>query len=330
MTTPEAPLPGLHLRRAIAAEIERDPVLVSEFGVELKLAPAEYTESVAALYRNAFERGDYFASRYSDPENQIFSPQWLEQEFQDPEHLRFIFTDSQGILLGATGFFHDRDSTARPLMTSDATQIDIPGRGEHIMGYFFGRIVPIVEACGDGILTDFVLTPESKGLRRTLQTELGMVALGIHPHALHHRKLDITRSEISAAKYPVLTPKPVRILPEFEPLYRIVQSQLPLPEPTILPVQTDKLPHFTEQSAEVVREVDAIDPESQRDALAAGWAPVEFDPDSNLFKVAQFPSERPELDFILTNEDVPANKLLVRYLNEVLYGQGPDKGGIYE
>jgi hypothetical protein len=325
MDTPERAPAENNLRRTVANELERDPVLVTEYGIELKLASAEYAEPAADLYREAYERGDYFASRYDDPENQIFSPDWLaEQEFQDPEHLRFVFTDSEGRLLGVTGFFHDHDSLdGTPLMTSDATQIAPEGRGEHIMGHFFRRIIPLIETSGAGIITDFVLTPESMSLRRTLQTDLGMVALGIHPHALRHRTLGITRSEISAAKYPSPAPEPAILLPEFEPLYRIVQSQLPaLPEPSILPPDASvREQHFVDD-VEVIRTVEATDPQAQFEALENGWQPVEFDPDSNLFKVAQFPSERPDLDFILTNEHVPANQLLVRYLYDTLYGAG--------
>jgi hypothetical protein len=315
----------------IADDLARDPLLVPEFGVEVGLASSEHAKPVAALYEDAYERGDYFASRYDDPYEQIFNPDWLVgKEFQDPEHLRFVFTDSEGGLLGATGFFHDRDSAdGTPLMTSDATQIALSGRGEHIMGRFFRRFVPLIIDSGAGIVTDFVLTPESMSLRRTLQTEeleekYRLISTGIHPHALRHRLKGITRSEISAAKYPSLVPKPANILAEYEPLYRIVQSQLPvLPEPNVLPSGLGVRQSSMVEGQEVVQAVDADDPQQQLEALQAGWLPVEFDPDSNLFKVAKFPSERPDLNFILTNEHVPANQKLVRYLNKVLYsGQG--------
>lgn len=322
MNTPEQ-TPQLNaLRQIVADDLEREPVLIPENGVELQLATSEWAGSVAALYESAYERGDYFASRYEDPLRQIFNPVWLfQEEFQNPDHLRFVFTDSKSRLLGATGFFHDRDTaTGTPLMTSDATQIAPAGRGEHIMGRFFERVIPLIENSGSGIITDFVLTPESMSLRRSLQTKLGMVAIGIHPHALRHRRLGITRSEISAVKYPRLEPKPVNILPEFEPLYRIVQSQLhTLPEPNVLASGTTGKPAVLTESQEVVSTVNAADPEQQAEALQAGWLPVEFDPDSSLFKVARFPRTRPDLDFILTNEHVPVNQQLVRYLNRVLF-----------
>jgi hypothetical protein len=312
------------LRQTVAEELSSNPTLIAERGVTLQLAAEEHAPSVADLYKRAFERGDYFASRYEDPDDQIFNPDWLIHEFQDPKHLRFVFMDGERRLLGATAFFHDNDSESGPLMTSDATQIDPTGRGLRIMDRFFKRVVPIIEASGAGLATDFVLTPESKGLRRTLQTDLGMIALGIHPHVLSHRQADITRTEISAAKYPALTPKQVEIAPDFESVYRIVQSQLPtLSEPNVVRVDSvTKASPLFEGDSEIVEEVDAADPRAQVEALRSGWAPVEYDPDNNIFKVAKFPSGRPNLDFILTNEQVPANKLLVRYLYQVLFGIG--------
>jgi len=309
------------LKRAIADDLYRNPTLIPERGVKIELASDDYADPVADLYRREYERGDYFASRYDDPYEQIFNPEWLKQEFQDPEHLRFVFTDDEGKLLGATGFFHDGDSESGPLMTSDATQIDPNGRGMRIMDHFFKRVVPLIEASGAGLATDFVLTAESKGLRRTLQTDLGMVATGIHPHALHHRKLGITRSEISAVKNSRLIPKHAQILPFFEPLYRIVQSQLPqLPEPEIIPSQPQiRSSMFIDCDSEVVKTVSGVDPQGQLEALEAGYLPVEFDPDGNRFKVAQYPRICPDLNFVLNNEQVEANKLLVRYLYDVLF-----------
>jgi hypothetical protein len=324
MNAHEALPAEIDLKQSLAEELYSSPSLTTERGVNLQLAAEEHAAGVADLYKRAFDRGDYFASRYEDPDSQIFNPEWLVQEFQDPRHLRFVFTDNEERLLGTTGFFHDSDSESGPLMTSDATQIDPIGRGRRIMDRFFKRVVPLIEESGAGLATDFVLTPESKGLRRTLQTDLGMIALGIHPNVLRHRQLGVSKTEISAAKYPSLTPKPTQLLPDFEPLYRIVQSQLPtLAEPNVLQIAPAAKPsHLFEGGSETVREVKATDPHEQLEALQAGWAPVEYSPDSNMFKVARFPGERPDLDFILTNEQVPANKMLVKYLNEVLFSAG--------
>jgi len=321
MRPPEVSRIEPDLKQAIADELHRDPALIPERDVNFGLASSEYAEPMADLYKRAYERGDYFASRYDRPEEQIFNPDWLAPDFQDPSHIRFVFTGPKRELLGVTAFFHDTDSEAGPLMTSDATQIDHNGRGMRIMDSFFKRIVPVIEASGAGLATDFVLTPESKGLRRTLQADLGMVALGIHPHALHHRELGITRSEISAVKYHELTPKQVQILPFFEPLYRIVQSQMPsLPEPEIIQSMPQiRESMFVDCDSEIVKTVSGLDPQGQLEALEAGYLPVELDPDGNQFKVAQYPRKRPDLDFILTNEQVQANKLLIKYLNDVLF-----------
>ncbi len=309
------------LRQTIAEDLYDNPTLIAKRGVKLELASDEFAKPVAELYRRAYERGDYFASRYDKPDRQTFDPQCLSQEFQDQEHLRFVFTNDEGELLGTTGFFHDSDCESGPLMTSDETQVDYSGRGLHIMDHFFKRVIPMIEASGAGLATDFVLTPESKGLRRTLQTELGMIAIGIHPHALHHRQLSITKSEITAVKYPEFTPKPAHILSFFEPLYHIVKSQLPqLPGPDIIPSKPLKRSSMLiDHDFEVTKTVSASVPEDQLSALEAGYLPVEFNPDSNQFTVAQYPRKRPDLDFIISNEQVESNQLLVEYLYDVLY-----------
>lgn len=322
MSSPENLPNRLNLWGTVAEQIDKNPLLIPNHEIYLRLASAKYAQPVARLYQEAYERGDYFATRYNEPAEQIFNPDWLEEDFQNTHHLRFIFTGSSNNLLGATGFFHDRDSSdGTMLLTSDATQIAPSGRGKHIMDHFFKRIVPLIENADAGVVTDFVLTPESKGLRRTLQTDLGMIALGIHPHALRHRKLGTTRSEITAAKYPQVEPKQVSILQVFEPLYRIVQSQIPqLPEPDIY-VHRARIDTTSINSPdiEVTQTVSASDTAHQRDALNEGFLPVEFDPDFNIFKVARYPAKQPNLEFILDNEFITANKRLVGYLKNILF-----------
>jgi len=151
MTYPDnSPIePGL--RKDIADELDRNPSLVPEQGVSFGLATEEHTIAMADLYKRAFDRGDYFASRYDNPEEQIFDSDWLAQDLQDPGHIRFIFSDHERQLLGTTAFFHDSDSEAGPLMTSDMTQIDHIGRGKRVMDHFFKRVVPVIEASGAGI-----------------------------------------------------------------------------------------------------------------------------------------------------------------------------------
>lgn len=300
--------------------VERE-LLVPERGVHVESAAQRHAEPVADIYRRAYRRGDFFAGRYADPEREIFNPDWLGSDFGNLDHHWFVFTDGAGEVIGVTGWFHDADVDRTPVLTSDETQIDPGGRGIHIMDRFFKRIVPDLEASGAQLTTEFVLTPESKGLRRTLQSELGMTAIGIRPHALRHPKLDITRSEITATKFRELDPEPVELLPEFTGLYQIVRSQLPeLREPNIVsPINSIPEPTPAERYEEAAEGVPADDPAAQQLALEAGFQPVVYDPQRHSFTVARFPAERPDLDFIIKGENVEANKRLVEYLNHTLY-----------
>ncbi len=304
-------------------DLVHNPVLIADFGIELKMPSGIDAPRMSVLYNEACERGDFFAGRYDDPDSQIFNPDWLRHDYENPDHLWFIFTDREGTLLGSTGFFHDNDSGTGALFTSDETQIRPIGRGKRIMDSFLKRIVPNIERSGAGLSTNFVLTPESKGLRRSLQPDLGMIALGIHPHILHHPKTGITRSEISAAKYLNLTPKPLIILPDFERLYSIVRQQIPsLQKPDIVRAQIEpEVSRFADRYLGTEQAVDAADPTSQSEALNAGFLPVVYSPDSNSFRMARFPQVLPELGFVLDNEHIEPNKLLVAYLNKVLYGE---------
>lgn len=297
-------------------------LLVPQFDVWLEKPNDTHTHQVANLYREAYRRGDFFAGRYSDPDNQIFNPEWLKQEFNNPDHKWFVFTNNAGTVIGSTGFFHDYDVGGIVVMTSDETQISLEGRGEHIMDNFFRQIVPRIEASGRQLATDFVLTPQSKGLRRSLQTEFGMTALGIMPHILRHKQSGETRSEITAAKFSTFEYRSVSILADFEPLYRIVKSQAQgLPEPNVLPGASMKTTPFANHYEESVAQASGSDPQQQLDLLGAGYRPVAYYPRFNSFRMAKYPPEMPDLSFILENESIDANKALVEYLKKFLYDQ---------
>lgn len=303
-------------------QIEREP-LVPERGVFVETAGDQHAESVAELYRTAFGRGDFFAGRYADPSQEIFNPDWLADDFQNPDHHWFVFTNDSGETLGVSGFFHDGDFEGRPLLTSDETQVDPRGRGMNLMDRFFRRVVPELESSGAQLVTEFVLSPETKGLRRTLQTELGMVATGILPHALRHPELGHTRSEITASKPRSLEPKPVRIRAEYAELYEIVRSQLPeLPKPTVAG-SVGREPMFTEGYESPEQLVPANDLLVQDLALESGYQPVAYDPQRHGFTVARFPDKRPDLGFIHQNEAIEANARLVEYLERTLYSDAP-------
>ena len=321
MIAQEATVTTHDVKQLVDEQLSQQSVLLTDPHVEVQLASPRHTPAMSALYRAAYQRGDYFAGRYEEPPKQIFDPGWLEQDLDNSDHLWFTFTDQNGALLGTTGFFHDYDSESGPLMNSDETQITPAGRGRRIMDAFFKRVVPMIEQSGAGLAADFVLSPETKGLRRTLQTNLGMIALGIHPHILQHPNLPVTKSEISGAKYPRLQPKPATILPAFEPLYRLVQWQLPdLLEPTVISAKiAPGASNYAENYSEMPQAVQATDLDEQAQALRDGFQPVAYNPDTNTFRMAIVPQDTPELDFIYHNEQVAANKRLVTYMKQVLY-----------
>ena len=295
-------------------------LLIPEHGVWVENPGDEHAAAVAGLYQQAYLRNEFFAGRYSDPKSQIFNPTWLGKDFKNPDHKWFVFSDDNSQVLGITGFFHDYNIDGYPVMTSDETQIAPEGRGKRIMDSFFRLVVPRIEATGGQLATSFVLTPESKGLRRTLESELGMFSLGILPHVLKHPDNGITRSEIISAKFKEFEQQPVTLLANFEPLYRIVQSQIPLlPEPLVLPSEQSGLSSFDESYIESPQPASGSDPEQQRRLLRSGFKPVAYYPRFNSFVMAKFPRPAPELDFIIDNESVQANADLVRYLQEELY-----------
>jgi len=318
----------ISLRDIILGRLTRESELVPGQGVNIQPLTGEYVDAFAQQYRRAYQRGDFFAGRYSDPEAQIFNPEWVKREKDNPNHSWILFTGEDGTLLGSTGLFHSADSVN--IENIDETQIDPIGRGKAIMPHYFRRVVPILEELGVRVTTEFLLTPGSKSLRRTLQGELGMTALGIHPHILRHRETGLTSSEISSAKFVTLGPQVVTIMPELAPLFRIVQNQLSLSDPeVVVPEPIGSLPRFTERYEEI--SVSAANLEEQRRALASGYQAVAFDPKANIFKMATFPDVRPDLDFILDNEAIEPNKRLVEYLYVNLFRQEsdskPDEGG---
>lgn len=307
--------------------LERE-MLVPEKGIFVETPAEQHAGPVAAIYRAAYERGDFFAGRYDDPERQIFSPDWLAGDFRNPDHHWFVFTNEDGEALGVTGFFRDGEYDGTPLLTSDETQVDPRGRGMNIMDRFFRRVVPELEASGAQLVTEFVLSPETKGLRRTLQSELGMVATGILPHALRHPELGHTRTEIAAAKPRSLDPRPVRIRTEYAELYDIARAQLPELSKPIVAGSVGREPMFTERYESPEQLVPADDLYLQDLALESGYQPVAYDPQRNGFTVARFPADRPDLGFIFENEQIEANARLVEYLQRTLYrGKPAGKNG---
>lgn len=296
---------------AIEQVITREPILIPEHEVEMHLLSPEDAQSVSSLYRRAFARGDFFATRYSSPQLEIFNPDWIAQEAKNPDHIWVVFTKS-GEFTGSTGLFFEGET-----LVSDETQIDFKGRGLRIMEYFFGKVVPQIEGLGIDIKTDFVLTPQSKGLRRSLQQEFGMSSLGIRPHVLVGLN-EGSICEIFAAKYHNLSQEKPVIIPHFEQIYRIVADQLSLPEPEVVDTGLEIIltPNYSSKYKEI--QVGARDLISQERALAEGYMPIGYDPKRQFFTLAVYPLPKPRLDFII-DEGIEANSQLVNYLNTRLY-----------
>ncbi len=302
------------LRDIIRHEITKNPVLVAEHGVNFYPLDENYLAGFAENYRRAYERGNFYASRYLDPESQIFNPDWLKREATNPHHIWTVFI-REGELVGTTGLFYEDGA-----IVSDETQLDVAGRGFGTMKHFLRRIVPVLDNLGIDIAADFLLTPESKSLRTTLQAEYGMTALGIHPYELVHRKNGHRDSLISGRKYHNLRPQTPIIMPQFERIYEIVANQLSLPQPQVLQVAPNLkfTPRFSQQYQEV--KIWGLDPIAQKRALAEGFSPLKYDPRLNTFTMAKFPKEKADLSFI-ASENIPANTQLVEYL-KTLYKRG--------
>lgn len=298
------------IKEALKLEMTKNPLLVPEYAVTFYPLAQEHLIAFAQNYRGAYQRGDFFASRYSDPESQIFNPDWLSQEITNPNHVWTVFI-REGEFIGATGLFYEEGG-----ITSDETQLDIKGRGFSTMKHFLRRVVPVLDNLGVDIAADFLLTPQSKSLRTTLQGEQEMIALGIHPYELVHRQNGHRDSLISGRKYQNLQPQAPIIMPQMVDIYDIVANQLSLPEAQVLrvPANLKFTPQFSRQYEEV--KIWGMDPIGQKRALAEGFSPVKYDPRLNTFTMAKFPKEKQDLSFI-ASENIPANTNLVAYLERI-------------
>ncbi len=298
------------IKDVLVHEMTKNPLLVPEYAVTFYPLAQEHMPAFAQNYRRAYERGDFFASRYSDPRSQIFNPTWLSQEVSNPNHIWTVFM-REGEFIGATGLFYEDGG-----ITSDETQLDIKGRGFGTMKHFLRRVEAVLDNLGVDIAADFLLTPQSKSLRTTLQAEQGMTALGIHPYELVHRKRGNRDSLISGRKYHNLRPQAPIIMPQMTEIYDIVANQVSLPKAQVLdvPANLKFTPRFSQQYEEI--KIWGLDPIGQKDALVEGFSPIKYEPRSNTFTMAKFPKEQPDLSFI-ASEGISANTNLVAYLERI-------------
>jgi hypothetical protein len=149
-----------------------------------------------------------------------------------------VFTDTANNILGSTALYYD---DIRGFLI-DETQIDpIRGRRLGIMTHYFRRVVPILDSIGS-YWTEFLLTSESRVLRRVLISELGMKITGLRPAAYISIDGKIRRSVLVAhgggQRVQRLLHEGWFSNPEFHPLNAILdnlhvpESDLQLQNPT--------------------------------------------------------------------------------------------------
>ncbi len=149
---------------------------------------------ISALYRNAFERGDWFGTALRIRAASDITPQAMSAHLEGDFTLATVFEDSNGIVLGVTALFFDATDGA----LIDETQIHPTlGRRRGLMTSYFRHVVPFLETrCR--YWTEFVLTPQSAVLRRVLLREQGMQVTGLRPYAYHNANANTAGSVLIA------------------------------------------------------------------------------------------------------------------------------------
>jgi hypothetical protein len=162
--------------------------------VFLRRAGRSDLDNLADLYEAAFKRGEWFGSRSSLSESGDATREHLAQILGADRYIVVLFHDSDDTVLGATAL----DLSDEEGILIDDSQIDpIKGRRRGIMTNYFRRLVPAVSKY-NSFWTEFVLTPNSRVLRRTLITELGMAVTGIRPNAYRSRATGTSYSVLVA------------------------------------------------------------------------------------------------------------------------------------
>ena len=166
------------LRRELVLGVVNEPLLCVASDVEISLLNESHINGISSLYTQALNRGDWFAGEYNSVNDFSPSSDFFKSKIDSEKLIWFVFCQ-KGVVVGATQLALCKNGS----VIIDETQLDPEkGRGLKIMDHYFRRVVPIIEGLGIPYWTEFVLTPGSKSLRRTLISEMGMVVTGIRLH----------------------------------------------------------------------------------------------------------------------------------------------------
>jgi hypothetical protein len=276
-----------------------------------------FAESVAKLYRNAYERGEHFCNNY--PNKEIHDPEWIRRKSSDPFFTWIIVTDGKN-LIGSETLYETSDK-----ISSDETLIAPEYRGRGLLPALFDFVFGQVQNKFSNHIVggEIVFSPLTSSMRRITQGKYKWKSLGILPNK--YLGQDGKRSSSLPAYYYPPVPsvqdqiskvEEVRIIEPVLRLYEIVQSQLKLPNPKeIIPV-----PKIRERDSKEYVEVlvDLNVPEVQMDLYRDGFKPVAIIPERNKIVMARFPLdgislESSSFDFIF-KENYQPNKELVNLI----------------
>jgi hypothetical protein len=275
-----------------------------------------FLRAMVTHYRAAHSRGDWFGSHFKQDGNLILSDDVLERDARLPSSLWVLFVDDSDNLLGTTKLM--LQSGNRVLI--DETQVDPNrGRGKGIMPRYFRKVVPILEAGGLHYWTEFVLTRESRVLRKSLIDELRMVVTGLRP-VCYERPSGLSPQSVLTAHGPhSYVRKALEMLRNQEPLLAGFFSLLGyVPGSQESGILTPRMVPNSASYTEVIHKV--TDSVGIRSALDVGMIPVGIDPLLEQVTLAEFPRCYPlALKFVM-EENSDAARRLVEYMLRITEG----------
>jgi len=161
----------------ISADIARFPALTAQSNVFVSIASKHHIAGLSELYTQALNSGSWFATRYKHIQNFEPTAEFFEREIAGSNSIWFVFSTESGAVVGATKL----ELVRNIYISIDETQLNPRlGQGRGVMQNYFRRFIPFIENVGLFYFTEFVLTVESRSLRRVLISELGMVVTGFH------------------------------------------------------------------------------------------------------------------------------------------------------
>ena len=298
------------IRDLITRDID-EPLIEDKLGkVYLDLLDKTNAEGVSRLYKSAYKRGDWFASNYENPKNNVFNPNWLSQVSKYPDYLWIVFTDKKNVL-GSSVLINKDD-----ILYTDETQVDPANYRRGIATTYFNKILPIIKDNEITLSAYFVLTEVSSVLRKLLINKLGVVPMGIHPNILVSPPTGIKVSEISAILHPYELKPDAKLIPEAVELYNIVKDQINLPEADVVGSCNPKSYIPGDKYDEYV--LSGSEPESQRELYNKGFRPIAYNPVANEITMAKYPIDGLDRINFIRDEGVEPNTKLLNYLYSML------------